>query len=48
MEAVPEDKRFERDAQGEILENVMTAYRDAYRRVKKLEEESFFEGEKID
>lgn len=48
MEAVPEDKRFECDAQGEILENVMTAYRDAYRRVKKLEEESFFEGEKID
>ena len=32
--------------QGNILEDVMTAYRDAYRRVRKLEEERFFEGDK--
>ena len=46
MEEVPEEKRFERDEQGNILEDVMTAYRDAYRRVRKLEEERFFEGDK--
>lgn len=45
MEAVPEPERYERDEQGNIIEDKITPYQDARRRIRKMEEEQFFEGE---
>lgn len=44
MEAVPEAERYERDEQGKIIEEKITPYQDARRRIRKMEEELFFEG----
>ncbi len=44
MEAVPEPERYERDKQGNIMEDKITPYQDARRRIRKMEEEQFFRG----
>ena len=44
MEAVPEPERYERDKQGNIMEDKITPYQDARRRIRKMEEEAVLEG----
>ena len=45
MATVPEDQRYALDENGNPVEDRITLYQQAWKRVKKIKEEGFFRGD---
>lgn len=48
MALVPEEERYVLDESGQPVDEQMTLYQHAWKQVKKLKEEAFFQGEKLE
>lgn len=48
MALVPQEERYVLDESGQPVEGQLTRYQQAWKKVKKLKEEAFFQGEKLE